>query len=219
MEFSNILAELKKISVSHLCDAESNIRLFDNSINQITDSFKMIGKAFTVYSEGDLLPIIKAIDTAEPGSVIVIDSCNSKKALAGEIFSTAAFQRGLSGIVIDGYCRDINSIRNVELPFYAKGVNPKAGTKEKVGELQIEITCGGVKVLPGEIIFGDENGIVVLNDSELLNLLPLSKKIYSKEEEALIKIRSGARIIDIFNFEDHYNNVLLGKESKFNWTV
>ncbi len=212
------LARLQKLSVTQLCDAYDQIRLISASLQPLFHDIKMIGKAFTVQSDGDLLPIIKALDIAEPGSVILIDSSNTNRALAGEIFATTAKKRGLAGIIIDGYCRDIDAIRKIKFPFYAKGVCAKAGTKEKPGKLQVAIQCGGVKVSPGEIILGDENGIIVCSENELNDILPLAEQIKAKEEEALRKIYLGANLVDMFNFEEHYHNILSGRESKFGWS-
>jgi 4-hydroxy-4-methyl-2-oxoglutarate aldolase len=203
MTSMNLISEsLNKISITHLCDASDKIRIMDLSIKSIGYTGKMIGKAFTVQSHGDLLSIMNALDIADPGSVLVISGDGSTQALAGEIFSTVAKKRGLSGIVIDGYCRDVMEIRGMQFPLYAKGVYPRAGTKEKAGELQCDIFCAGVKVLPGEIIFGDENGIVVLSESELETLLPLAIKNYDKEQGILQKIKAGAVLGELFNFKE-----------------
>jgi 4-hydroxy-4-methyl-2-oxoglutarate aldolase len=216
---SELIAEFNKLSITHICDAYDKVRLLNPSIRPILTPVKMMGKAFTVFTDGDLLPIIKAIDVADPGSVIIVNSNNAKRALAGEIFSAASKKRGLAGIVIDGYCRDVGAIQKINFPFYAKGVCPKAGTKEKTGKLNTEIRCGDVMISPNDIIFGDENGIIALTESELMNTFPLALEISMKEEKALKKIDDGTKLADLFNFDEHYNNVLNGKESQFSWTL
>lgn len=200
MDFSKLLVHLNELSTTHICDAYENARVLGAEIRPISAREKIWGKAFTVSCEGDLLPVIQAINSAETGSIIVINSGNSDRAMLGEIFSTAAQMRNISGMIIDGYCRDAASIRQLSFPVYARGISPKAGTTQRTGKLQTSIECGGVTIFPGDVIFCDDNGIVALNETELEKILPDIIKIIEKENIAIERIKSGAALTDIFNF-------------------
>ena len=217
---TSLQQQLHDISTTHLCDAYPSIRLLNPAIRPILQDVSMIGSAFTVNCEGDLLPVIKALDMAEAGSVLVINTARATRAVAGEIFSTTAKRHGLAGIVIDGFARDVDAVRRLGLPFYTRGVCAQAGTKQKAGALQVPIVCGDVTVHPGEWVIGDDSGVVVLSDAELHDILLLAENIKRQEETALQKINAGEAVVDMFNFTEHYENVVMGnKDSEFKWTV
>lgn len=211
---------LNELSTTHICDALSDTRIIDSSIKPLISSKKFIGHAFTVQCDGDLLPVIKAIETADQDAIIVIDSHSSPYAVLGEIFSTVAKSRKIQGIIIDGFCRDIAEIKSLDFPIYARGVSPKAGTKNKVGAVQSKIICGGVAVMPNDIIFSDENGILVLDPEKITDILTAAEKIKNNEEKAISAVKSGRTLNDILNFSTHYNNLTAGKNgSELAWTL
>ncbi|MDP1574622.1 MAG: RraA family protein [Coxiellaceae bacterium] len=214
-----MLNRLKNLSTTHLCDAYVDARLLSNEIKPISKCARMIGKVFTIRTDGDLLPVVKGLELAEAGSVLVIDTCKSPYAFVGELFASASIKKKLAGIVVDGACRDIDAIRNLELPIFAKSICAKAGTKSKAGKTQVELELSGIKVRPGEIMIGDENGLVVLSDKELAEIIDSAEAIQQKEDRALKAIRDGKNFIELFNFDEHYNNILLGKTSTFTWKI
>src|SRR6185312_6547907 len=120
----DIKKRLTEISTTHICDAFGDTRIIDSSIKSLGSGKKLIGHAFTVQCDGDLLPVIKAIETAEKDAIIVIDSHESSCAILGEIFSTVAKNRKIQGIIIDGFCRDILEITKLNFPIYARGISP-----------------------------------------------------------------------------------------------
>lgn len=211
---------LHKLSTTHLCDALSNIRVLDSTIKSLYFSRKFSGKAFTVKCEGDLLPVIKALEFIEENRVLIINGGTSQNAVLGEIFTTVAKNKNVQSIIIDGYCRDISEIKNLGISLFARGICPKAGTKNKVGEVQTEITCGGVIVRPNDIVFGDENGVIVFSEEEADAIITKAEQIQCHEEKALEKIKNGHTLNDVLNFSQHYENISSGKaDSQLSWRV
>jgi len=92
----------------------------------------------------DFLGVLRAIEAASPGEVIVVDGGARQIALGGELFARGALVRGLGGIIVDGGYRDIGYVSGCPLPVYSRYITPLAGTTTKLGELQIPVTCGGV---------------------------------------------------------------------------
>lgn len=217
MKNQELATHLESLSTTHFCDASSKVRIFDPGIHNLTNNSRIIGKAFTVETNGDLLPVMQAIEFAEPGDVLVIASNGKKIALAGEIFSTAALQRGLVGMILDGYCRDIDAIRKLNFPFYAKGTYPAAGTKHKFGQLNVPIVCGDILIHPQDIIFGDDSGLIAMTEAEFISVLPIANEIREKETKALAKLQQGQTLQDIFNLTDHVEDLLQEKFSTLSW--
>ena len=76
----------------------------------------------------------------------------------GELFATEARRRGLAGIVADGFCRDLRGLREIGLPVFARGTTPRSGTTVSRAASGATIDCGGIRVAPGDIVFGDDDG-------------------------------------------------------------
>ena len=100
---------------------------------------------------------------AQEGDVIVVDGASGcNRSLAGEIMIRFAYKKGLAGIVADGCLRDLDGIKRIPMPVYAKGITPQGPWKFGPGEINIPVSCGGQVVFPGDIIVGDSDGIVVV---------------------------------------------------------
>lgn len=208
--------KLASLSTTHFCDASPLVRIFDTNIRRLSSPGSWAGRAFTVLSEGDLVPVMQAIELANEGDVLII-TAETQRALAGEIFSTAAQKKGIAGIVIDGYCRDINTIRNLSIPFYAKGTYPAAGTKHKLGKLNCPIVIGNITITPQDIIFGDDSGLIAMSEAEFSELLPIAIKIKNKEIQALELLEKNKKLSDIFNLHEHAENIKHQKPSTLKW--
>lgn len=146
----------------------------------------MVGTAVTVRtSPGNNLLVHGAMDIAEPGDVIVVDAGGDlSHAIVGEMMALKAMQKGLRGFVIDGAMRDVAGIRALGLPIYARGATPAGPYKEGPGEVNVEIACGGVVVRPGDIVVGDEDGIVVVPKEEAASVLVAAQAFHAREAAA-----------------------------------
>jgi len=135
------------------------------------------------------------------------------RALAGEMFPTEAMRKHLAGIVIDGPCRDTAAIRRMEIPYYARSVNCRAGTTKNIFKTQIPINCGGVSVDPGDIIFGDDDGLIVATIDELSHVIEAAEEIQKKEDRLLKGMARGVSLLEMMNFDDHYKKLSKGESS------
>jgi 4-hydroxy-4-methyl-2-oxoglutarate aldolase len=111
---------------------------------------------------GDNLMLHAAIHRAPPGEVIVVESGDLDYALAGGNVCAVAQRRGIAGFVLDGVIRDVADAREIGFPVFARGVIPVPGAKAAVEPLSVPVRCGGVTVHPGDIVVGNEEGIVVV---------------------------------------------------------
>ncbi|KIO59840.1 RraA family protein [Bacillus amyloliquefaciens] len=157
------------------------------------NSALLAGIAFTVKTRpGDNLLLHKAIDMASPGDVIVVDGKSDiHNALIGELMVTWAHKRGIAGFVIDGAIRDAAHIGKMNIPVYAAASTPAGPYKDGPGEINTPVSCGGVTVKPGDIIIGDQDGIVVIPSEDALRLLEKARQTAAKEEMIMADIRNG----------------------------
>ena len=124
---------------------------------------RMVGRALTVQTtNGDWAKPVEAIDRAKEGDILVVDVGGAPVAVWGELATCSAMVMGVKGIVIDGAIRDIDDIRELKFPAFARTVAPCAGEPKGYGGIGIEVTVGGQRVRTGDWIVGDESGIVVI---------------------------------------------------------
>lgn len=195
--------KLMTIAVAAIADSNKELSILDKSLRPVRPGLKLVGPARTVRCHEDFLTIIQALDNSETGEVLVVDSCESTRALIGELFTSEALRRGLAGLIIDGPVRDIESIRGLDIPVYARSFCPCSGTTIKLMDEQIPILCGGVEVKPGDILFGDDDGILVASEVDLLKVIDNALAIEEAERELLRKINLGTPLIEMLNFKEH----------------
>jgi RraA family protein len=125
---------------------------------------RLVGPACTVkVYPGDNLMVHKALDIARPGDVVVVDAGGSiKNAVLGDTISMKARHRGIAGVVVDGYVRDLAGIREIDFPVYARGETLVGPLHRGPGEINDPVCCGGVVISPGDIVVADDGGIVVI---------------------------------------------------------
>ncbi len=219
MDFQNIKAKLQLLDTACVCDADKNLRVLDPGIRPLLPNLQMIGMASTVRCRGDFLSVIKALDEARENEVLIIDGGGEKIALSGELFSYEAKRKGLAGIVVDGACRDSLKIRRLKFPFYSRSITPMAGTASTIFATQIDVVCGGVRILPGDIIFGDSDGVVVINPGEVEDILYTAAQIQLTEEKVLAQLEKGKSLLSLLNYKEHYEKVGRGEESQLTFLV
>lgn len=172
---SNINDEMNRLFCMH-----DYIRLLNPD-----HAVQLLGTALTVKAPGgDNLYFHQALDMAQPGDVIVVDgdSCNNRS-LAGEIMMRFAQYKGVAGIVVDGCMRDLDALREMKMPIYAAGVTPQGPFKNGPGEINTPVSCGGQVVIPGDILVGDMDGIVVIHKEDAVEMAELAQKKKAKEDK------------------------------------
>jgi regulator of RNase E activity RraA len=134
----------------------------------------------------------KAIDMARPGDVIVVDAGGiTTQAIIGEIMSLHAETRGVAGMVIDGAIRDAGAIAASPFPVYARGVTHRGPYKNGPGEINAAVSIGGLVIQPGDIVIGDEDGLLAIPPGQAAELLQAAMAYARKEEAVLASIRAG----------------------------
>jgi regulator of RNase E activity RraA len=129
-----------------------------------TGTTRLVGPAWTVRTRpGDNLVVHKAVDLARPGDVLVIDAGGgADRAIIGDLICRHAVSRGIAGIVLDGAARDVREIAALGLPVFARGVTHLGPYKDGPGEIGGPVAVGGLTVSTGDLIVGDENGVLAL---------------------------------------------------------
>lgn len=203
----DIVEVAKNLDVASFCDGNKGLRVVDSRIRLLSKFPRFIGLARLVVAKGDFLSVLKEIHDAEPGSVIVVASGGDVLACGGELFASEAKRKGLSAIIVDGYYRDAATVKNIEFPVYGRGFTPMAGTANRIFVKPTQVSFGGITIRENEVVFGDEDGIVVMSYEEFIALVPTASDIQRREQQVLAEINSGKSLLDLTNFDEHVNEL------------
>jgi 3-hexulose-6-phosphate synthase/6-phospho-3-hexuloisomerase len=156
---------------------------------------KFAGPAVTVRTyNGDWSAPVQAIDHAKKGDVLVIDACQGDIAVWGELATNSCITRGIVGVIIDGAVRDIDDIRKLKFPLFARHFTPTAGEPKGFGEINAPIEICGRKVEPGDWIIGDESGVVVVPQSMAMEMANRAIDVLEKENRIREEIQRGSTL-------------------------
>jgi regulator of RNase E activity RraA len=215
----NLIERMLGIDVSALSDADKRLPVVDPAVRAMIPEVRMAGPAFTVLAEDDHLPVMSALAAAAPGDVIVIATNGSSRAVYGELFATEARRRGLAGIVADGLCRDLQGLRRIGLPVFARGATPRSGTTASRAALGETIACGGVEVSPGDIVFGDDDGLLIAAPERIAAALETAELIGRSERAILAAQARGEALHAMTNHAEHVAALDRGEESALAFRV
>lgn len=153
----------------------------------------MVGPAFTVRTAaGDNRAIHLALDAFRPGDVLVIDGGgDTSRALVGEIMAEIAERRGAAGLVIDGAIRDAGTLSRSNFPVFARAAIHRGPYKNGPGQMGVPVSIGGMIVQPGDIVVGDEDGVVAFPPALAEELIRAVRQQEAKEEAILQSVRDG----------------------------
>jgi len=144
---------------------------------------------------------IEALDSVLPGEVVIAGTAGSvQNAPWGELLSTAARARGARGAVIDGLVRDVKKIQALQFPVFARGI--KAVDSKGRGiilDYNVPIDCAGVRVTPGDLVFADYDGVVVVPAEVLPQVIQLATEKVEKENGSRNDLMQGAYLRDVYD--------------------
>lgn len=186
--------KFKGVPVANISDCMSRMTAGGAPLQPMHDGSPLAGPALTVRTRpGDNLLVHKALELAQPGDVIVVDAGGDlTNAIIGEIMTSYAQTRGIAGIVINGAIRDSGTIRRGAFPVYAAGVTHRGPYKDGPGEINCVIALNGMTIAPGDLILGDEDGLLSIpfEQTEAVYLAAQSK--HELETKMLADIAAGS---------------------------
>lgn len=198
------IARFHHFMAAAVSDSLHCLQTMDAGIKSMVRGRAAAGPAFTVRCfPGSISTLHKALLEAKPGDVLVVDgAADNHGALLGELMALQCKINGFAGVVIDGCVRDYQGLNELGFPVFARHLTPCVGTNRRLGELQVDISCGGIAVHPGDWIMADDDGVVVIPADKLEEVVAASEAVELHEREIAERIKKGEQIADILNMRD-----------------
>ena len=193
------LAPWRDVPVAVIGDELNRGRMMQAAIKPVAPGMGFVGQAVTVRCMvGDNLALHHALTLCSPGNVIVADARGHEDtAVWGGIMHKAAHARSLAAIVVDGAMRDVAELRESGLPAYCRAIVPAGPHKGFGGEINGPIQCGGVAVEPGDLVVGDDDGVIVIPLDQLEGLHARCLARMKNEQAVLAGIEAGKTTVEL----------------------
>lgn len=187
-----------------VADSQERAGVMRSYLLPLTKESRFVGPALTVRLEpGNQVDCLDALSVAQAGDVIVVDAAGeTETSIWGGLMSGLCKMKGVAGAVVDGAMRDTDETRDLGFFIFAKAIVPRSthtpysGRMEPI-EINVPIQCAGVLVRPGDLVLGDEIGVVVIPLEESARVLARAREQAENEEKTRQKIREGKTVEEL----------------------
>lgn len=154
----------QSVSTTAVADVMETPLMLSAALRPLDMASKIVGQAFTVQLQWNHVGFLwKAIASAQAGDVLVITGCRDQLAYMGDIMAGAAQKRAIQGVIMNGCIRDSHSIYQSQFPVFSLGYTPQAAPiGESIGKMNVSVMLESVQICPGDILVGDNDGIIAI---------------------------------------------------------
>ncbi|MCL6438308.1 MAG: 4-carboxy-4-hydroxy-2-oxoadipate aldolase/oxaloacetate decarboxylase [Rubrobacteraceae bacterium] len=201
---SGVCGELARLGVATVYEASGRRGLVDASFVQVVPGSKVAGPARTVLcGQDDNLMVHAVMERVQPGEVLVITMPEpAPVALVGELLAVQAKVRGAAGVLVDASVRDLEELKELGLPVWARWVRVRGATKTEVGKLDAPVEVGGARISPGDIVVLDADGAVVVEAGRAGEVLEASRAREERERSFRKKLETGELSYDLHGLRE-----------------
>jgi regulator of RNase E activity RraA len=210
-DLDSLIPQLERLYSAVLSDALDHVgvreRVLRSTLRPATADSVVFGRAApalcaeTGRTEGAIDSLIAFCDSLRPGDVAVVTVLeDGESAVWGELLSTAAVARGARGAVVDGLTRDVRAIRSMRFPLFVRGMSPVDSVSRTEFIMHAKpVRCGGIWVSPGDLIFGDEDGIVAIPAEVVPQVVQYAYTKSMTENTVRDELRKGRMLRDVYD--------------------
>ena len=191
--------ELARLGVATVHEAQGKTGLVDLPLVQVVPGSRVAGRARTALcGNGDNLMVHAAVAHAKPGDVLVLTMPDpSPVAVVGDLLATQALDQGVAAMLVDAAVRDLDELRELGLPIWARFVRAQGATKEHVGQLDARVVVGGTEIDPGDLVVLDADGAVVVKADRVDDVVGAGRAREAHENDLRPRYAAGERSYDV----------------------
>ncbi len=191
-----VLAEapaFAELGVATVHEAQGRTGLMDREIEPVSAGMRAAAPAVTCLNQpGDNLMLLAALELVRPGDVLVVANlAPATCGMVGEIIASMLKARGVAGLVVDGGVRDVQELRALGLPIWARAISAAGTTKGGPGWVNTPVVAAGATVRPGDLVVADDDGVVVVPAGAASDVLAKARARADREGELLKRINGG----------------------------
>jgi 4-hydroxy-4-methyl-2-oxoglutarate aldolase len=196
---SDVHEELRRFGTATVYEAAGREGMVDVGFEQVVPGSRAAGPARTVRcGQDDNLMVHAVMERVEPGDVLVLTMPEPQPvALVGELLATQAERRGAAAVLVDAAVRDVEDLRELGLPVWARWVRVRGADKGAVGSIDEAVEVGGAEIRPGDTVVLDADGVVVVRQERLEKVLAAARERAEREQAKRAKLSAGSLSYDL----------------------
>lgn len=196
----DLIARLGECGVATVHEAQGRSGLLQPYMRPIYPMARVAGSAVTVYCQpGDNLMIHAAMAVAKPGDVLVVVTASaSTDGMFGELLAVSCRAHGVQGLIIDAGVRDVSELTAMSFPVWAKAISAQGTVKATAGSVNIEVVCAGALVRAGDVVVGDQDGVVIVPCEQAAQVAQAAAQRVAKEEQTRRRLAAGELGLDMY---------------------
>lgn len=197
------VSDFAMFPTGNLCNAHTRVRAMAAAIKPLIRGRRIAGRALTVrVTPGQNGAIHRAVHNAAPGDLLVVEGGASERfGPFGDLLAEGCIAKGLVGAVFDCTIRDSFDIATLGFQVFSRGFHPDATAKDDRGETDVALLMGGVTINPGDIVVGDDDGVVVIPRALAREVFEKASEVAAREEATRARIRAGETTLEIFGLD------------------